>query len=91
MFATVIRDRIEKKLRYYYGHNDDREELPEVSGDVLRVYTGHYMSVQMFHPQVVLANELPGPGPHDETFVLAFMGPREEAIEIFWAHVGMLP
>ena len=93
MFVTVIRDRMTKDLRRYFGHSDDIEgPMPEVPGDVLQVYIGHYKGIDMFHMQVVLANKRPDfPGPHSETGVLVFEGPREEAIELFEAHVGMLP
>jgi hypothetical protein len=90
-WATVVRDRINKKLTYYVGHNDDTDGMPNVPGDVLRVYLGTYGGMMSPHPQVVLANRKPPPGPNEETFTLVFKGPREEALEIFWGHVGMLP
>jgi hypothetical protein len=89
MFVTVIRNWVTHELVHYLGHMDAIITMPEIPGKVLQVYLGTYDADEP-RPQVILANRKPGKGPNGETFELVFRGPREEAIEIFEAHVGML-
>lgn len=82
------------KIAYYADNSADlRLDTPisEFPGDVLEVYVGSYAYAgETRRPQVVLANQVPVAGSAKETFELVFRGPREMAIEIFEAHVGML-
>lgn len=91
-WATAIRRTGDTDVTYYRGNDVRVECLPNITGDELMVYIGTYRT-DMDTPerrQVVLAGEEPQRGLCSETFELVFRGPREMAIEIFEAHVGML-